>query len=490
MPSIYQANDMNEPSIKRSLLIRCGIAIGVILCLLSSGVYLLARQSLYRELDESIEQTAALLANQLELEDDRINFEWQEGMGTNKALILDGLFQYWNETTGTSTRSPALYFRDLPRFTGIDGRPLLRNITLPNGHRARAVGMRIYPFVLGEEWERMHQRGNIIDPKTLPHVLVVARDSEPVHHTLERLRWLLWGCILLTLAIGFATIHRVIQVTLRPIDDLARQVKDRSEQQLDSALDLPGALPAELSGLAKNFDSLLSRVAALRQRERDFIRHAAHELRTPIAGLRATTDLALSQNRDAAAYASHLATCQKTAAELGELVKRLSALSRIGQQASPPPRVALDLTTVIAPCIETFLPLFEESGITVKKHFPPGPVMVSSDETSLRIILSNLFDNAACYASPDSELRVRIAKEDGRIVIGISNLTDDPPEDPERLFEPLFRRESSRTDAASHLGIGLTLSLETAASIGATLKAAVSPDKWIEFTLALPEDGH
>ncbi|MCB1132732.1 MAG: hypothetical protein KDN05_16530, partial [Verrucomicrobiae bacterium] len=74
---------MNNPSIRRSLLLRTGIGVGLLLCILSAVTYLLVRRGLYQQLDNSIQQTAALLANQVELEDGHITFEWSEGIGTN-----------------------------------------------------------------------------------------------------------------------------------------------------------------------------------------------------------------------------------------------------------------------------------------------------------------------------------------------------------------------------------------------------------------------
>lgn len=477
---------MKSPSIQRTLLLRCGLGVGVLLCLLSTGIYLIVRHGLFRELDRSILQTAALLSNQVELENGAITFEWKEGVGTNQALTDVGLFQFWDETTGATTRSAKLKSLDLPKFCGEAGTPLLKEIQLPgSGRQARAIGMRIYPFVLPEEAERMKASGRIINPKSLPHILVVARDTKSMYRVLNRARWVLGAGTLLTLGLGFLVIHRVIRVTLRPIDELTSQMKNRAEHQLDSALVLPGTLPVELAGLAENFDSLLARVAAIRARERDFIRHSAHELRTPIAGLRATTDLALSQPRAAAAYAAHLTTCQKTAVELGELVNRLSALSRIGQTGSPPALKTIDISAILADCLQPFLPLFEERGLTVKRESPGQALVSNGDATLLQIIFNNLFDNALSYARPGSEIRVVSDAIGGKIEIRIANLTDEMPDNLDRVFEPLFRRNPARTDADAHLGIGLTLSLEAATAMGASLRARKSDDGWIEFILAL-----
>jgi signal transduction histidine kinase len=477
---------MIQPSIRRALLIRCGLGVGVLLLLLSLGVFLLAKQSLYREVDESISQTAALLGNQVELEDDRIGFEWKEGIGTNKKLIEEGFFQFWNEGTGTTTRSPGLRQTDLPRFTGESGNPRLKSIELPNGHRARAIGLRIYPFVLPEEVERMKRRGRVIDPKSLPHILVVARDTEPVHHTLARLRWILAGGSTLTLALGFFLIERVVRVSLRPIDDLTAQMKSRSGPELDSALDMPGKLPVELTGLAENFDALLARVSVARERERDFTRHAAHELRTPIAGLLATIELALSKPRGAESYSEYLETCRSSSAELGELVQRLTALARIGQSSPVPKLEPLDLAPILVELLEQFRPALLVRHLHFKPENPSTGWMVQGDHTLIRIILNNLLDNTISHASDGGEIRITGDFKQDHLEMRIANPVDSLPENLDRLFEPLFRSDPSRNDAGSHLGIGLTLSRDAASAMQSDLSARKTDEGWIEFVLRVP----
>lgn len=478
---------MTAPSMRRSLLIRCGIGVGVLLCILSAAIYLTVRQSMFLEMDNSIEETAALLANQVELENESITFEWQEGLGTNRALIADGLFQFWEEKTGATTRSPALQSNDLPKFCGPRGKPLLQSVVLPNGNHGRAIGLRIHPFVVPEEMAKMKARGHVIDPKTLPYILVVARDAEPVHHTLERLRWILASGALLTLGMGFMLIDRVIRVSLRPINDLTYQVVDRAEHQLDSALDLPGTLPAELTDLAENFDTLLARVAAIRERERDFIRHAAHELRTPIAGLRATTELALSQTRTAEEYRDHLAACQTTAMEMGELIKRLSALARIGQSVEAHSSEVFDLTDQLTRCLDSFRDSFEEKGLVISCQTPTEPVLTLGDPSLSRIILNNLCDNALSYTKAGGTVRIGFRETGHHVEISISNPTETPPENPGQWFEPLFRKDPSRHDSGSHLGIGLTLSLNAANAMGWGLLARRTEKDWIEFVLRVPQ---
>ncbi len=481
---------MKSPSIRHALLFRCGGGVGVLLCFLSVLVYLLVRHSLHREIDKAIRQTAEMLANQVELENYKVTFEWQEGLASSDAMVLEGLFQIWDEQTGETTRAPALRSGDLPKFDGGNSKPDVRDIHLPNGDRGRALGLRIHPFALPEEMERMRISGKVIDPKSLSYTSVVARDIEPMQRTMEHLRYMLASGTLLTLALGFTLINRVIRSSLKPIGELKRQMDDRAEHQLDARLNVPGELPVELAGLAENFDALLSRVAALRERERDFLRHAAHELRTPIAGLRATTELALSQDRTTGEYREHLTVCQITAMELGELIQRLSALARIGQAASPVVMEPVDVGPVVMECTARFQQLRRERGLEFKMEFPHEPLTASAEGTLLRIILNNLLDNAVSYATPGGTIRIHGGFCDGQVEIRISNPTPKFPDPLDRLFEPLFRHEPSRSDAGGHLGIGLTLSLEAARATNATLLARRTDEGCIEFVLKLERGFH
>jgi signal transduction histidine kinase len=461
--------------------------VGAILCALSAAVYFLVRHSLIKDIDRSINDTAALLSNQVELENGLVTFEWQEGLGANDSLTLEGIFQFWDENTGKAARSPALGTADLEKFTGPGGHPEVRTIRLPNGNRSRAVGLRVLPFVLSAEAERMRAAGQSPDPTRFPHTLVVACDLEPAFRTLARLRYVLISGTLLTLGLGFALIDQVIRVSLRPITDLNDQMRDRADHQLDSSLTVPGTLPEELTGLARSFDGLLARVAATRQRERDFIRHAAHELRTPIAGLNATTELALSKPRDAAEYKDFLIECGNSAGNLKLLVERLSALAKIGVSAQAKPRTeAITPGLILGECLPVFAPLAENRGLEFAISGPVGDLRMSGDLALCRIILNNLLDNAVCHSVAPGTVGIVCDEVGKHVRIRISNPVAVLPEDPNRWFEPLFRGDESGHNSGGHLGIGLTLSLEAARAMGGRLSARADGTNRITFTLELP----
>ena len=475
---------MATHSIRRALLIRCGIGSGLLLTALSLSVYFMVRHGLYEELDQSLRETASILGNQMEFEHGDIVFEWQEGLGTNSEIANRAFFQYWNDTSGVITRSPALGDGDLPKYSGPDGSPAIETIAIAGRAKpARAIGMVIYPYLNTEEVAA----GIPFDPKAYPHTLVVARDLTHVLRTLAYLAGILTTGTILTFIVGMLLIRHSIRNSLAPIDELTTQVHNRTGSQSETAIILPGTMPSELVPLAESFDSLLARVAAIRSREQDFIRHASHELRTPIASLSATIELALSKPRDAEEYARHLQSCATTSHQLNELVKRLSGLARIGQNTSTVKTQPLPVDDAVALSLGNFSQRIADLAMNVLFEKRDKEPVAQADPILLDIILNNLIDNAISYSASGSTIWIETVCKDS-IEITVTNPSTDLPEDLGRLFEPLFRRDLSRQEtSSSHLGIGLTLSSEAASAMGGSLTAARVEPGLVRFTLSMPK---
>jgi len=477
---------MKRPSIRRWLIFRYGMSIGCLLVAAGISIYFTVKHSMFTALDNSIRQTAALLENQVELENDKIQFEWQENLNVNRILTANSLFQYWDEQTGETTRSPAFGSGNLPKFCGPDFSPVLRDIELPSGHQGRAVGLRIKPYVVAAEMERIQQAGRVINPRRRTLILVVAGDAEPIRETLNRLRWILIGFLFLSLAVGFFIIARVVRLALKPIVHLTKQVRNRSELQVDHALDLPPGLPSELLGLTESFNRLLGRVAGIREREANFIRLVAHELRTPVAGLMATSELALSKKREAGDYERQLISCHQSAQELNELIKRLYALAKLESNLEPYSMEELDLVLLLNECLRPFVREFADSKFSLAAPLPSGTSLILADPYLVRLIFNNLLDNALSYTRSAGEIAITFEIAGDVIIIRFSNTTASPPDQPERWFEPLFRKDTSRHDAAHHLGIGLTLSLQAANAMGWALAARQTAVDRVSFEIGIP----
>ena len=110
-----------------------------------------------------------------------------------------------------------------------------------------------------------------------------------------------------------------------------------------------------------------------------------------------------------------------------------------------------------------------------------------NDEELLRIMVSNLIDNAASYAAEGSPVTIRTQDQDGHFILSVSNpLPDKLEEDHERFFEPFYRADKVRTNDEGHSGIGLSLCREIALTIGATIEIAPTDEQTFEARVRIP----
>ena len=187
-------------------------------------------------------------------------------------------------------------------------------------------------------------------------------------------------------------------------------------------------------------------------------------------------------------YKHHLENCQKTAKDLNDLVKRLSALSRIGGREEPPHIAPIPVHAILTSCISTFKSAAQNASVIIAFPINNDSFIAQADSVLLQLIFNNLLDNAISYATAGTTISIEIKRTQNRIEISFTNECEDLPNDLERLFEPLFRRDASRTETGnSHLGIGLTLSREAASAMGGRLTAALTAKDCVCFTLSLPQ---
>lgn len=192
---------------------------------------------------------------------------------------------------------------------------------------------------------------------------------------------------------------------LSPLRRLGQQLATREPQALQP-LDLPRA-PSELRPLVDALNALFTRIAALLESERRFTADAAHELRTPIAAIRAQAQAASLQSDDTSrtqALQATLQGCDRAA----HLVDQLLTLSRLEAQG-PIDRRPLDLAALarrVAAEVASRSPA-QAGGLELQAE---GECLVSANEALLAVLLRNLMDNALRYAGPGAPVRVAVAR--------------------------------------------------------------------------------
>lgn len=255
---------------------------------------------------------------------------------------------------------------------------------------------------------------------------------------------------------------------LRPLRDLTEALERRGADDL-SAIG-GGDAPTEARPLAFAIDSLMQRLAAAQDAQRRFIEDAAHQLRTPLAGLAAQAERALVA-RDAGAMRQALQQVNESSWRLTRLANQLLTLASAVPGHEPRRDfVAVDLAQLVRRVCAQWVPEALRRQIDLGLEAGEEPVRIQGDELLLTELLNNLIDNALRYgAQPGGRVTVRLGGTPP--VLGVEDDGQGIPEaERERVFERFHRIAGSPSGGS---GLGLAIVREIALAHGAAV--AVQP---------------
>ncbi len=273
-------------------------------------------------------------------------------------------------------------------------------------------------------------------------------------------RALLVGTPLLLLLLAGAT-WLVVGSALRPITALRRGAQEVTATARPRSLPVPEARD-EVHSLAITLNDMLARLDAAHRRQRGLVSDTAHELRSPIASIRAQLEVALD-HPEAQDWRQTASGVLADTLRLARLAEDLLALARLDEREGRAASGPVDLAGLAA----------EEAARSAGARVPvtvasDGPCLVSGDAEGLRRLLLNLIENALRYAKSGVEVRVAHDGEDARLTV-----TDDgpgiAPQDRERAFDRFVRLDAARSredDETGGAGLGLAIVRATAEAHG------------------------
>lgn len=252
---------------------------------------------------------------------------------------------------------------------------------------------------------------------------------------------------------------------LRPLVRLASEVEQRKPDSL-APLDA-GAAPREVMPLIERLNRLFVRIDASLQKERRFTADAAHELRTPVAAIKAQAQVARAAVSDAErvhALDNAILGCDRAAHLIDQLLT-LARIDTLGDEVTEPcplRGIAAEVIAAIAPAA---------LGQGVRLELTEGDeVVVRGNPVLLRILLRNLIDNAVRHTPPGTSVWINVANEQG---LGSLSVSDNGPGIPEperaRVAERFYRPLGTR---ASGSGLGLSIVKRIAEIHAASLQIA------------------
>jgi signal transduction histidine kinase len=454
------------PSIRTRLLIWVVGGMAVILLLFAFVLYAIISRALVASFDDVLTSTARVIGASIEQTDQQLKADIDETeIPEFRRTNRPDYFQTWRETGEVLARSTSLKGSNLDRFGSRLGALEFRPVRLPDGRAGRAVGWLFTPKI-DDEAKHPVQPPNV--------VLVVARGTAALDGEIARLRWLLLigagATIVLALLVGAV----VVRQGLEPLETVAARIGSIRDDDLSTRIPT-GRMPVELAPVVQRLNDLLHRLDAAFQRERTFTADAAHELRTPLAGLRSTIEVVLARPRDTAEYRQALADCFEIVQHTQSLVDSLLALARLDDGKAGPRTEALAVNQLLDTAWRPLAEKAQARSLKIDWHISPDAIC-AGDRASVLMILTALLTNAVDYTDTGGRIGIVADQAGGsRIVLTIANtgchLADD---DVTHVFERFWRGDASRAGTGVHFGLGLALVQRAVEALGGTAAASVT----------------
>jgi two-component system sensor histidine kinase QseC len=204
---------------------------------------------------------------------------------------------------------------------------------------------------------------------------------------------------------------------LEPLRALASDLAERDPQRLD---ELPEAgLPRELRPPVRAINQLFARIRMAMDKERRFTSDAAHELRTPIAALRAQLQVA-ERTPDPEERQAAIAKALRGTTRMTHLVAQLLALARLEAETADKPDARVNLGELLHDVVVELAPQAASKGIQSQADIAPNCVLTGNSEL-LRILLRNLLDNAIRYVPEGGKVRAVLALEKGHVLLAVED---------------------------------------------------------------------
>lgn len=477
MDSVNRSRRRPAPSLRGRLTRALWLALGLVLLVTLGGSWLAMRHSLLDQFDETLEAKASALAAAAELDEDGFEID----------LVIQ-------DFAGFGSRD-----RDLFQMWRRDGRSLALSPSLPSGRElVRPAAGRLGQFWFDrlDDGRPVRCHARLVQPKDddgryRDSLLLVAIPAEPLQQQLRRLGAVLLCAGLLCLALLLPVTRLALRHGLAPLGDFNRRLAGlRPSPGRPAVVPDSASLPAELQPVAASLAELLERIAAASARERRFTRHAAHELRTPLAEIQALAELGARWPEEANPARS--GEIRDSARALQHTLHQLALLA----EAEDDPGGAETEESASAPAEQSLRPAEEiESQLAglreraaarnLRFELDLAEAPIRTRPELWRLIVRNLLDNAVSHAPPGSTVTVRVAPARLRVANPAPGLA---AEDLERLFEPFWRAEG-RSAAGDHSGLGLPLVRAAARRLGGDASAGIEGDQLVVEARFTPAAG-
>jgi signal transduction histidine kinase len=317
----------------------------------------------------------------------------------------------------------------------------------------------------------------------------VGKSTEARDDLLARFRATLGIVTLFIVVIALTGGWLATQSALFPIRRLALAVQRIiSTGQTDARVPLEGSGDA-IDELTALFNSMLDKIEGLVTAMRGALDNVSHDLRTPLTRLRGTAEMAIASpppgdyGQQAEFYRERLADCVEESDRVLLMLNTLMDISEAESGTMQLRREPLALAEVVARAVDLYRDVADAKGVSLTAA--PAEIVVVADRTRLEQVAANLIDNAVKYTPAGGRVMVQVSREAEAAILRVSDSGPGIPQDElPRIFDRLFRGDTSRTERG--LGLGLSLVKAIVEAHGGSVEVSSEPGQGSIFTVRLP----
>jgi signal transduction histidine kinase len=283
--------------------------------------------------------------------------------------------------------------------------------------------------------------------------------------------------------VSLAVARQIARGMTQPLRDMASAA--RRMETGDYSVRVQTRSRDEVGRLAAAFNRMSGELENLEQSRRDLVANVSHELKTPIAAIRAHLENLLDgvETPDPATLEVMLSQVER----LGRLVDQLLDLSRLESGEVPLRLEPLPLQSLVDDLISEIGVARPGRGVQVRNDVPADLPALSADRERVHQVLFNLVDNAVRFTPTGGSVTVTARRRNGAVEVAVSDTgAGIPAEHLPRLFERFYRADPARARGDGGTGIGLAIARSVVEAHGGQIRAESEPGRGSVFTFDLP----
>ena len=340
------------------------------------------------------------------------------------------------------------------------------------------------PLLETVEFSNQEYPARIIWGRIGPEIILqIGETLENKEEIMELLIMVFAGMVFLGIPVSSGVGWLITRKAVRGIEEVSRAAKDIQEGDLGRQVKVK-AQEEEIQTLMDTFNAMASRIRGLIHEMREMTDNIAHDLRSPLARIRAMSEVALAENNATKGYQNAAMDTMKECDRLMHLINTTLDMAEVDAGVTHTQKERVDLSQLLSDLCELFEAAAEEKHIALKLKLEPNCYIVG-EKPHLQRMLANLLDNALKYTPANGEVSIELARFPHEFNLTIADTgIGIPLSDQGRIFDRFFRCDQSRSQEGC--GLGLSFARSVARAHGGEIIVKSEPSQGSTFTSTFP----